>query len=652
MVSLMARPSVAAALVFAAALGLIMGSAPVWCLCVGFSAVAWRILVARGRLVRPKRRTGMRFLLGAITALLVVAVAVSFRTLSGLGAGTALLVVMGALKVLESRARRDDAIVIGVALFLLLAAGLAGQALWRLPLYLLTLWGACAAMALVAHSDALFGVRAALRLAARALLMSIPLAVVCFAFFPRIAGQFWTLQGEAATTGLSDEMSPGSIGRLAISYDLAFRVRFAAAPPAHASLYWRGLVLNSFDGFTWRRESYQYIAAPPRMQGDPIRYRVSLEPTNQPWLFALDTVAESPRPDVALNRDSMLVSVAQAPITSTTSYDATSYLRTEPGAPLTAGGRAYETRLPRDRNPRTLALADQMRARSASDSDYARRVLAWFRDTGLEYTLEPGTTTVDSVDTTLFDSKRGFCGHFASAYATMMRAAGIPARVVTGYLGGEWNPVGGYFIVRQSDAHAWDEIWLDGRGWVRIDPTAVVAPERLQRGVYEMLGASLPAGSALLHGNRWFNKLSLLWDGASQWWQGHVVEFDLRAQFNLLEKLGIDSPEWQHLGWGFAIGLTTWVAWVALSLRRSVARGRPDRVGRAWLRATRKLKGIAPRAAYEGPVDYARRVAAARPDLAPRVTELAARYSRLRFGPAADRDEIAAFEREVSRLAV
>jgi len=233
-----------------------------------------------------------------------------------------------------------------------------------------------------------------------------------------------------------------------------------------------------------------------------------------------------------------------------------------------------------------------------------------------------------------------------------MRAAGIPARVVTGYLGGEWNPVGGYFIVRQSDAHAWDEIWLDGRGWVRIDPTAVVAPERLQRGVYEMLGASLPAGSALLHGNRWFNKLSLLWDGASQWWQGHVVEFDLRAQFNLLEKLGIDSPEWQHLGWGFAIGLTTWVAWVALSLRRSVARGRPDRVGRAWLRATRKLKGIAPRAAYEGPVDYARRVAAARPDLAPRVTELAARYSRLRFGAAADRDEIAAFEREVSRLAV
>jgi len=147
MVSMTARSSVAAALVFAAALGLIIGSAPAWCLCVGFAAVAWRILVARGRLFRPKRRTGMRFLLGAITALLVVAVAVTFRTLSGLGAGTALLVVMGALKVLESRSRRDDAIVIGVALFLLLAAGLAGQALWRLPLYLLTLWGACAAMA-------------------------------------------------------------------------------------------------------------------------------------------------------------------------------------------------------------------------------------------------------------------------------------------------------------------------------------------------------------------------------------------------------------------------------------------------------------------------------------------------------------------------
>ena len=222
---------------------------------MGFAAVVWRVLDRE----RPYPAAcaplpGLRFLLGAITAMLVVAVAISFRTLNGLAAGTALLVVMGALKVLESRARRDDAIVIGVALFLLLAAALAGQALWRLPLYLLALWGACAAMALVAHGDGMFSTRAALRLAARALAMSMPLALLCFAFFPRVAGQFWTLQrGEAATTGLSDEMSPGSIRELATEYDPAFRVRFEGAPPPHAALYWRGPVLNAFDGFTWRR---------------------------------------------------------------------------------------------------------------------------------------------------------------------------------------------------------------------------------------------------------------------------------------------------------------------------------------------------------------------------------------------------------------
>jgi transglutaminase-like putative cysteine protease len=555
---------------------------------------------------------------------------------------------MGALKVLESRARRDDGIVIGVALFLLLAAALAAQALWRLPLYLLTLWGACAAMALVAHGDGMFSTRAALRLATRALAMSLPLALLCFAFFPRLAGQFWTLQGSAATTGLSDQMSPGSIRELATGYDLAFRARFDGPPPPHAALYWRGPVLNDFDGFTWRRVRMNYQAETRIPEGPPLRYRITLEPTNQSWMFALDTVDSSPGRDVFLSYDRQLT--ANYPITSVTSYDATSHLETRSVESLSTYGRHVETRLPPDRNPRTRALALEMRARSASDADYARDVLDWFRKDGLEYTLDPGTTSIDSVDTTLFDSRLGFCGHFASAYATMMRAAGVPARVVTGYLGGEWNPVGGYFIVRQSEAHAWTEVWLDGRGWVRIDPTAVVAPERLQRGVFDLLSASLPATSVFFNNNRWLNGLRHLWDGASQWWQDQVVEFDLRAQFNLLEKLGIDEPQWQHLGWAFALGLCAWVTWVALSLRRSVARGKPDRVGRAWLRATRKLRRITPRATYEGPTDYARRVGIARPDLAAPVAALAARYARLRFGPVAGRDEVLALEREVRLL--
>ncbi|HET9865616.1 MAG TPA: DUF3488 and transglutaminase-like domain-containing protein [Steroidobacteraceae bacterium] len=657
-----ARSSIAASLVFGLSVLLVVTRAPWWCVLIGLASVGWRVLVMLGLLPRPKRIPGLRFLLAAATAALVGAVAFNFHTLNGLEAGTALLVVMGALKVLESRGRRDDAIVIGVALFLLLAAALSGQALWRVPLYLLAAWAAGGAIALVAHGDPMLTVRAALRLSARALVMAIPLAAACFVFFPRVAGHFWALdRGSGGVTGLGDEMSPGNIGELATEYQPAFRVRFEGRLPPRAALYFRGPVLNSFDGFTWRRaRGHVYRSEPRQMLGDAVRYRVTLEPTNQPWLFALDTPDASPRRDVFLSHDLQLS--AMLPVTSPISYDAVSHLETRSDGPLSVLGRRYETALPPDRNPRTLALARELRAAARDDADYARAVLEWFKAQGLEYTLEPGRTSVDSVDTTLFDARRGFCGHFASAYAMLMRAAGIPARVVTGYLGGEWNPVGGYLLVRQSDAHAWTEIWLEGRGWTRVDPTAVVAPERLERGVFDLLAATLPATSVFLHNSPAFSRLSQLWDGMNQWWQENVVEFDLRAQFGLLRKLGIESPRWQHLGWAFATGLVAWIAWVAFSLRHAVPRVRPDRLARAWLAATRKLARVAPRDSHEGPLDYARRIAAARPDLGPQVAALALRYAQLRFGPAATGGdprgrnashlELAALERDVRMLAV
>jgi transglutaminase-like putative cysteine protease len=458
-------------------------------------------------------------------------------------------------------------------------------------------------------------------------------------------------RGEQASTGLSDEMSPGGISELATYYDAAFRVQFDGAPPPLTSLYWRGPVLNDFDGFTWRRNrSRYYPGAKLEMLGEPVRYHITLEPTQQRWLFALDTVDTVSRRDVLFApQDRQLTAIY--PVTSVLSYDAVSHLETRNLAPLSGFGRRHETTLPPDRNPRARALALELRARTGSDSEFARVVLDWFRDNGLVYTLEPGVTTIDSVDTTLFDSKRGFCGHFASSYATMMRAAGVPARVVTGYLGGEWNPVGGYFIVRQSDAHAWTEVWLDEKGWTRIDPTAVVAPDRLQFGIGQLLADSMSASSAFLRNNAWLNQLGHLWDGASRWWQTRVVEFNFRAQLDLLRLLGIDSPSWQHLGWAFAAGLMAWVAWVSLTLRRGVARLKPDRIGRAWIRATRKLARVAPaRAPAEGPMEYARRVGAHRPDLAARIDALASHYARLRFGRDASHQDIANFEREVRNL--
>jgi transglutaminase-like putative cysteine protease len=646
-----ATPHLAATLLFAGSLALVAMETPAWCTVLAFAMVGWRLAIVAGLMRQPAATPPMRYAFAAVTALCVVAVLSRFQTLNGLAAGTALLVLMGALKLAESRTRRDDGIVVAVSLFMLLAAGLADQSLWRIPFYLLLAWAACAAMALIAHPGTALSTRAALRLSARALAMAIPLAAACFLFFPRFSGQFWAIQrGAQASTGLGDEMAPGSVGELAIEYDPAFRVRFEGAAPPRESLYFRGPVLNSFDGFTWRRERVLYRAGEPEMLGAPVRYRVTLEPTNRRYLFTLDTVAGTPAQGMFLSHDRQLTAFND--VTSARSYDAVSHLATRDITALSTLGRRHETRLIGDRNPRARALAIEMRSRARDDAEFAREVLRWFRAQGLEYTLDPGTTSVDSVDFTLFESKLGFCGHFASAYATMMRAAGVPARVVTGYLGGEWNPVGSYLIVRQSEAHAWTEIWLDGRGWTRIDPTAVVAPERLQRGAYDMLADSMPASTALYR-TRWIYRLSQLWDGANQWWQDSVVDFDLRAQLDVLRRLGIDSPDWRHLGWAFTAGLLLWILWIAAALRRSVARAKPDRIGRAWLRATGKLARIAPpRRADEGPIAYAERVAAARPDLAVVVSDIARRYSELRYGRAAANDDVDAFEREVRKLAI
>jgi transglutaminase-like putative cysteine protease len=646
-----ARAHVAAAAVFAASVALTVAQAPLWCIGIALGGAAWRVWNATGSWAPYEPGKGMRFVFGATTAIFVVAVLVNFRTLNGLAAGTALLMLMGSLKLMESRTRRDNAVVVGVALFLLLAAALANQAMWRLPFYLLTVWGAGAAMAMIAHAGSSLTVRAALRLSARALAMALPLAVACFLFFPRMAGQFWAFEsGSSATTGLSDTMSPGDVDRLVSEFTPVFRVRFLGPTPPAEARYWRGPVLNDFDGFTWRRSGGPYNPTPVEMRGDAYSYRVTLEPTGRRWIFALESVDASPRADVRLTHDRQLI--AAAPVDDALTYEATSHLGTRAVGPLAQAGRVYETRLPPARNPRALALARGMRPRYDSDAAYARAMLDWFRDNGLTYSLEPEPTSLDSVDSVLFDTRLGFCGHFASSYATLMRAAGIPARVVTGYLGGEYNPIGGYWIVRQSDAHAWTEVWLEPEGWTRIDPTAVVAPERLRAGAYDVLPDTQASTGVAIWRNTWMNGMARRWDAASQWWRENVLEFDLKSQFAFLRALGVESPDWNHLGWAFGGALIAWIAWVSLTLRRSVAKGRPDRIGRAWLKATRKLAKVAPaRAPDEGPLAYAARIAAARPDLARDVDEIARRYARLRFGAAPRRDEIERLERDVRRLA-
>jgi len=637
---------------FAAGALLHVDRVPLWASVVALGACAWRYAAA----CRPLQLPG-KYQRAALAIALLIAVLATFRTLNGLAAGSALLVVMGAVKTLETHRRRDRFIVIGAALFLLLAACLDRQSLLRAPLYLLHVWLCCTALAVTAHPKQGLDDRAAIALAGRCLLYALPLALLLFVTFPRLPGAFWALpRQDEAVTGLSDTMSPGSITQLSESSDPAFRVWFEGDPPPPEERYWRGPVLYDFDGYTWRRRRFvNFVETPLEFEGPAYRYRISLEPHFNYWWFVLDTVKEPPQGParVRITPDRQLVSAA--PVFEPTTYEAVSHTRTRALGPLSTLARRASTALPPNRNPRTLALARSLRERAGSDEAYVEAVLTLFRTGGFEYTLTPPRLDFDSVDDFLFNTRQGFCGHYASAFVTLMRAAGVPARVVTGYLGGEWNPVGGYYIVRQADAHAWSEVWLEGRGWTRVDPTAVVAPDRLRRGIIDLLETG-SAPARIIRRTPWLARVSQSWDAVNAWWNTRVIGFDFRTQLDLLGRLGIEATDWRPLGWLLAGGLTAWVLWIGWRLGRSPAPAPVDRLARAYARLCARLaRAGAPRAPHQGPLAYAETLCAANPELGARTRPLLERYAELRYGGTAGNEyemKVTAFERDVARLKV
>lgn len=285
-----------------------------------------------------------------------------------------------------------------------------------------------------------------------------------------------------------------------------------------------------------------------------------------------------------------------------------------------------------------------------------RAAVDYLRSGGYSYSLTPEALGADAIDDLLFKTREGFCGHYSSAFVVLMRAAGVPARVVTGYLGGEWNPIGGYFVVRQSDAHAWTEVWLEGSGWTRVDPTAVVAPDRLRRSLFDLMPESLSARERLLHAS-WITQLRQRWDAANSWWGENVVKFNFSAQLSLMKRLGVRAPDASTLGVAFVVALGLWLALVAAYAARSARPRRPDALALAYQHLSRKLARVAPpRAPHQGPLSLAATVCDSRPDLAASVEPLLERYARLRYGAhpggVALAAEIAAFRRAVRQLSL
>ena len=578
------------------------------------------------------RRPPGRWLLIPLVVAAFAGILVQFRAISGPDAGGAFLTAMIALKFLEARSQRDAGLLLCLTYFLAVAIFLYSESIAM---------AAYVAASLLLTTVALMTVteprtpapRERVAVAATLLAQAVPIMVVLFLLFPRIPGPLWHLgESEGAATGLSDSMSPGGVSDLAMSHEVAFRVEFEDDElPAPAEQYWRGPVFTDYDGETWSEsEAEDWEGGTPAIdrKADPVDYTLTLEAHEQRWLFTLDVHGDDTPAGTEFDGGRQLLT--DDPVGSNQRFDLRSYrdYRLEPELPDER--RAEALALPDDAAPRARELATELRE-EAGDRDAAvvQAAVDWLEAREFEYTLTPQQLTGDPVDDFLFDTRAGFCEHFASAFTVVMRAADIPARVVTGYLGMEG--AGDYQIVRQSDAHAWVEIWLPDQGWVRVDPTATVAPERIDRGIGGVSGTEdVLSDLARRDESSLYRSVALAWDGVNHAWNQFVLGYGPELQERLLERLGLEGLGRYALG-VLSIGAAGLLVAALWLLGRAPDRPR-DRVERMWRRVERRLARLGHhRAAYEGVDAFTRRVARERPDLAAELHELATLHDRLRY---------------------
>ncbi len=616
---------------------------PIWVTLVCVICAVWRVLLFTGRGFYP----------GSVLKFLLVAVAFigiwnSYGTLISLEAVVALLITAFALKLIEMKHRRDVFAVIFLAYFVAAMEFLFEQNILLVAYMFWAVALVTAALIALHESDERQRSMHALSTGAKLMGQALPLAIVLFLVFPRVA-PLWAVpsQQSKAKTGQSDSMAPGDIAELAKSNELAFRAKFDGAQPAQQSLYWRGLVFSNFDGRRWSaqqpeatgsqwqpyRRAAQSTAAKAQKGGEPVDYTVTLEPSQQPWLYALP-LAESNTDAVVQTGDFRLL--ATRPLEQRFLYRVRSHMASVLEPQLSKARRLAELQLPAQGNPRSRDFARQLRGQSASDADYVQSVLKHFNQNEFVYTLSPGKLGRHTIDEFLFASQRGFCEHYASSFVFLMRAAGVPARVVVGYQGGETNPYEDYVLVHQFDAHAWTEVWLPGHGWQRVDPTSAVAPNRIELGIGATLGEELrDSGPLSLSDFRHIQLLNwarLRWDGLNYSWTQLVLNYDAAAQVTFFEEwLGAVSPLRITLfllgGGALVLGL------VAVNLLRDKVVHKLHPVDALYLSHCSALQraGLT-REVAEAPHTFAHRIATTYPDLADSARRIERLYTALRYG--------------------
>lgn len=527
---------------------------PWWCSVLTAGVLVWRGTLA----LRGWPLPGWPWRLGLL-ALTLAATWATHRTLLGQDAGVTLIVVLLSLKTLEMRARRDAFVVFFLAFFTLLTHFFYSQSLLTAAGILIALLGLLTALVNAHMPVGRPSLAQAARTAAGMAALGAPIMLVLFLLFPRLSPLWGVPADDRGRSGLSGSMRVGQIAELALDDSIALRLRFEGDPPPANQLYFRGPVLSAYDGVEWRPAraefpSRQSLPSELTVSGEPIRYEVTMEPHRRPWLFLLEAAAQAPElPDGRVRMTSELQWLTDRPMSSLVRFSAVSHARFRHGPLAPTQALQEQVALPPGYNPRTLELARQLRREHGSGQGATPRlveaVLERLRTGGYLYTLEPGLYGQHTADEFWFDRRQGFCEHIASSFVVLMRALGIPARIVTGYQGGEMNKVDGYWTVRQRDAHAWTEVWHAGQGWVRVDPTAAVAPGRV--GSLQRLSA--PEG-AIAGAMRNLSpdiaaQLRAAWEAMNNRWNQWVLNYTQGSQLDLLKNLGFRSPSWTDLAY-------------------------------------------------------------------------------------------------------
>ena len=611
-----------------------------------YTTMLWRLIAQRRPEVMPGRWLLLALMIGALALVLFTTNVVDGRL-----AGTALLAVMLGLKLLELRARRDIHITIFLGFFLVLTLFLYNQSLW-LAGYLFA--GVMALLSIqVGMNRVNIEPRLQLRNTLAMLAGALPLALVVFLLFPRLQSPLWGVSSSGASTGISEEMTLGNIGSLSRSNEIAFRVRFFDQVPDPSQRYWRGPVLWQTDGERWSAGIRPVRSLPTSGGGDSsVDYEITLEPTGSYWLFGLDVVTKKPA-DTFLNSNFALVN--DQPVHKRSTYRVTS----DPDyrlLKLSEFERRRALQLPNRISTRVRELVAEWQATTdpAQPLQLVQEALAYYREQPFVYTLSPGLLQNDPIDQFLFETRRGFCEHYAGSFALLMRLAGIPTRVVVGYQGGEKNPHADHWVIRQSDAHAWTEVWLPKLGWWRIDPTAAVAPERIEQSI----NTALSSGSDRvifrvdengLVGNLWRNAVWIV-DAVDMGWHHWVVGFTAERQSSLLESVGLRDLE--GLGLAIALIISSALAITLVYLIAQIPRSQvQDPLPALWQRLLHKLQRAGVKAPpWHGPDTICHVAAEAFPDAADQLMAINRMYVQMRYGRSEDRQQIGALRKRINRL--